>query len=58
LENRDEFNINEIKSTKKIIIFFLGGITPAEIRAINALKDEYKSKDLTVIAGSTHLLTP
>lgn len=33
-------------------------MTAAEIRAISSLRVEYQKKDITVVIGSTHLLTP
>lgn len=53
-------NISEVvaKRNKKIIVFFVGGVTAGEIRMMDSLREEYRNREITIVLGSTHLLTP
>ncbi|EWS72063.1 Sec1 family protein (macronuclear) [Tetrahymena thermophila SB210] len=53
----DVKDVSYYKSQNKFIIFILGGITYAEIRAIRQL-DSVLKNNLRIILGSTHILTP
>ncbi|KAL4473905.1 hypothetical protein ABPG74_022769 [Tetrahymena malaccensis] len=55
LQQSESEDSDALKKSKKIITFFIGGISYAEIRAIRKFQDEYQSNP--VIIGATHLLT-
>ncbi|EAR90240.2 Sec1 family protein (macronuclear) [Tetrahymena thermophila SB210] len=55
LQQSESEDSDALKKSKKIIAFFIGGISYAEIRAIRKFQDEYQSNP--VIIGATHLLT-
>ncbi|KAL4482223.1 hypothetical protein ABPG72_018004 [Tetrahymena utriculariae] len=55
LQQSESEDPDALKKSKKIIAFFIGGVSYAEIRAIRKFQDEYQSNP--VIIGATHLLT-